>query len=216
VSFRHRWRPPFIYSAEDVQALMSEATRTIPAAFRAATIATLIGLVAATGMRIGEAIRLGRSDVDLAEAVVVVRESKFNKSREIPVAASTAEALAEYAAKRDRWRPARKASTFFISTAGTPVRYADFGKTFRRLIATTGVGSMSSIRPRIHDLRHSFAVYTLIGWCRSGKDVRALLPRLSTYMGHRNPISTYWYLSAVPDLFDIAAERLQASQEARP
>ena len=216
VSFRRSWRPPFIYSAEDVTALMSEVTRSIPSPLRAATFTTLIGLLAATGMRVGEAIRLGRSDVDFAEGLVVVRASKFNKSREVPVTVSTAEALADYAKTRDRWQPAPKASTFFVSMRGTPVIYGDFGTFFRRLLASTGVGATSTIRPRIHDLRHSFAVHTLIRWYRSGADVGPLLPRLSTYLGHRDPTSTYWYLSAVPDLLALAAERLEVSQEARP
>jgi integrase len=216
VTFRTRWRPPFIYSSEDVQALMSEATRTIPTPFRAATYTTLIGLLGATGLRVGEAIRLSRNDVDFTEAVVVVRASKFKKSREVPVASSTAEALADYAHKRNHWQPVPKVSAFFTSTAGTAVHYEDFGKTFRKLIAMTGVGATSSSRPRIHDLRHSFAVQTLIGWYRSGQDVGALLPRLSTYMGHRDPTSTYWYLSAVPDLLALAAARLQTSQQGRP
>lgn len=210
VTFHPRWRLPFIYSAEDVRALMWEATEITAIPLRAATFSTLIGLLAATGMRVGEAIHLDRADVDFNEGVLVVRASKFNKSREVPLAASTVEALATYATKRDRWQPAPKMSAFFISMRGTAVCYADFQESFRELIARTGVGRHAPARPRIHDLRHSFAVHTLVDWYRSGLEVGPLLPRLSTYMGHRDPISTYWYLSAVPDLLALAAARLEA------
>lgn len=132
VTFHPRWRPPFIYSSEDVQALMFEAIRITAIPHRAATFSTLIGLLAATGIRVGEAIHLDRTDVDFSEGVVVVRASKFNKSREVPLAASTVEALATYATKRDRWQPTPQTSAFFISMKGTPVCYADFGETFRK------------------------------------------------------------------------------------
>jgi integrase len=216
VAYRKRWRPPFIYSAADIEALLGEAVQAIPTPLRAATYQTLIGLLAATGMRVGETLRLERSDIDWAEGVVTVRASKFGKSRELPLDPTTVTALASYAQTRDRYQPRPSASAFFVSTAGTPVIYADFGATFRHLVRTAGVGEDSPVRPRIHDLRHSFAVRTLAGWYRSGEDVGALLPRLSTYLGHCDPVSTYWYLSAAPELLALAAARLQAAQEARP
>jgi len=125
-------------------------------------------------------------------------------------------ALSTYAQTRDRYQPQPSASAFFVSTTGTPVIYADFGETFRHLVRAAGIGEDSPVRPRVHDLRHSFAVHTLAGWYRSGQDVNALLPRLSTYLGHRDPISTYWYLSAAPELLALAAARLQAAQETCP
>src|SRR2546425_7821895 len=210
VTYRQRWRPPFIYTADDIAALMAEAGRAIPTPLRSATVQTLIGLLAATGMRIGEAIRLKRSDIDWVEGVVTVRASKFNKSRALPLLASTVEALASYAETRDRWQPRPMSSTFLVSSAGNPVIYADFGATFRTLLHSTGVGIGSSVHPRIHDLRHTFAVHTLVTWYRAGEDVGALLPRLSTYLGHRTPSSTYWYLSADPELLALAAGRLEA------
>lgn len=208
VSFRQRWRPPFVYSQADVVALMAEVPRLIPTPLRAATFQTMIGLLAATGMRVGEAIALGRADVDWAEGVVVVRSAKFDKSRELPLNSTTVEALGAYAALRDRI-VARPSAPFFVSRKGTPVIYTDFGGKFRELVRATGVGAGSPAPARVHDLRHSFAVNTLIRWYRHGEDVGALLPRLSTYLGHRTPGYTYWYLSATPELLRLAAARLE-------
>jgi integrase len=215
VPYRQRWRPPFIYADADVEALMAQTARTIPTAWRAATYQMLIGLLAATGLRVGEALRLQRSDVDWDEGVITIRASKFGKSRQLPVSATTVDALATYDRQRNRYQPQPQAQTFVVSTVGTAVIYADFGATFRELIRATGVGAGSPIRPRIHDLRHTFAVRTLVSWYRAGEDVNALLPRLSAYLGHREPACTYWYLSAAPELLALAAGRLEAAQEAR-
>jgi integrase/recombinase XerD len=212
VSFRQRWRPPFIYSPGDIEALMAEVPRLIPSPFRATTFQTMIGLLAASGMRVGEAIALARSDVDLAEGVLVVRASKFNKSRELPLHPSAVDALAAYGAKRDSYVAAPKSPTFFVSGKGTQIIYTDFGVKFRQLVAATGVGAGSPVVPRIHDLRHSFAVHTLVRWHKAGEDVGALLPRLSTYMGHLTPGYTYWYLSAAPGLLALAAARLEKAK----
>src|SRR5207245_7364243 len=135
---------------------------------------------------------------------------KFGKSRNVPVSASTLKALAAYAHRQDRPRTAT--TSFFVSLSGTAVFYSDFGKTFRDAVVSAGVGDGSPVRPRIHDLRHSFAVKTLLGWYRAGLDVEALLPRLATYLGHREPRFTYWYLTATPELLGQAAARLEAVQ----
>jgi integrase/recombinase XerD len=154
VSFHQHWRPPFIYSPVDIEALMADVPRLIPSPFRAATFQTMIGLLATTGMRVGEVIALARSDVDLAEGVLVVRASKFNKSREVPLHQSTVEALAAYDAIRNRFVAAPKSPTFFMSGKGTQIIYTDFGVKFRELVAVTRVGAGSPVVPRIHDLRH--------------------------------------------------------------
>ena len=214
--YRQRWRPPFIYSDADIQALMAEVPRIVRSPLRAVTYQTLIGLLAATGMRVGEALRLERDRIDWAEGVLTVHATKFGKSREVPLSPGTVQALAAYAQVRDQQLPRPGTPAFFVSTAGTPAAYSHFGAAFRRLIAASGVGASSPVRPRVHDMRHSFAVHTLAGWYRAGEDVSALLPRLSTYLGHRDPVSTYWYLSAAPELLELAAVRLQAAQEARP
>lgn len=215
VTFRQRWRPPFIYSSADVEALMTGVPRLIPTPLRAATFQTMIGLLAATGMRVGETIALDRSDIDWTDGVLVVRNSKFNKSREVPLHPTTVDALASYAETRDRWVPKPKSPTFFVSAKGTPVIYTDFGTKFRECVAASGVGAHSPVIPRIHDFRHTFAVRTLIRWYRTGEDVGALLPRLSTYLGHVTPGYTYWYLSAAPELLALAAARLEKAKGTR-
>jgi len=209
VTFRRSWRQPFIFSDADIVALMEEVPRLIPTPIRAATFQTMIGLLAATGMRVGEVIALARADIDWDEGVITVRNSKFNKSRELPVDPSTVGALGEYARLRDRvvMRPASAA--FFLSGKGSPVLYVDFSDKFRELIRSSGVGAGAPRQPRIHDVRHSFAVNTLVRWHREGQDVGRLLPRLSTYLGHLTPGHTYWYLSAAPELLALAAARLE-------
>jgi integrase len=159
---------------------MTAVPQLVPSPFRAATFQTMIGLLAVTGMRVGEVIALGRCDVDWAEGLLVIRDSKFGKSREVVLDPTTAEALACYARFRDQRVPRPASPAFFISAKGTPVIYADFGEFFRKLVTLSGVGAGSPVSPRIHDLRHSFAVQTLIRWHQAGEDVGALLPRLST------------------------------------
>jgi integrase len=209
VTFRQRRRQPFIYSDADIAALMAHAWQTIPTPLRAATMATLIGLLAATGMRVGEAIRLERPDVLWADELIVVRDSKFGKSRLIPLHGSTVDALADYADRRDGLQPHPASPTFFVSTVGTALLYCDVCHTFRRLVDVTGVGVAAARRPRVHDVRHSFTVRTLMPWYLDGDNVQARLPQLATFLGHRDPSSTYWYLSAAPELLALAAARLE-------
>lgn len=209
IPYRQRWRPPFIYTPADIVALMDQTHRLLPTPLRAVTYETLIGLLAATGMRIGEAIKLERSDIDWSTGVILIRESKFGKTRQVPVKPSTLEALRSFAAQRDRLRPGSPMSSFFMSRNGNRLIYTDVSETFRRLINAAGVGAGSSVRPRLHDMRHTFAVATLLGWYRDGDDVQRRLPWLSTYLGHRDPRSTYWYLSAAPELLAVAANRLE-------
>lgn len=209
---RQRWRPPFIYSPADVGALMA-AARSIRWRLPAATHGTLIGLLAATGMRVGEAIRLDRADIDWTAGVLLVRESKFGKSRHVPVLGCTLTALERYARTRDQLCATPATPGFFVSMRGTRILYAVVQEVFRRLCDTAGVGAGSATRPRLHDLRHTFAVRTLLAWYRAGEDVEARLPTLSVYLGHRDPRSTYWYLSAAPELLALAAGRLELSRQ---
>ncbi len=212
---RHR-RVPYIYSSAEIASLMAQARLTIRSEFRAATIETLFGLLAATGMRVGEAIRLDNADLDWAERLAVVRSSKFGKSREVPLQASTVAAMATYARRRDQLQPLRKAPSFFVSLVGSRLLYADILITFRQLTDAAGIGAQSSVCPHIHDLRHSFAVHRLVDWYRNGVDVQARLPSLATYLGHVEPRSTYWYLSSAPELLGLAAGRLESFEEVRP
>lgn len=204
---RQRWRRPFIYSPTDIDAVLSQARCSNASPLRAATYVTLIGLLAASGLRIGEAIKLDRSDIDWAEGVLLIRESKFGKSRLVPLHTSSMGALTDYAHLRDGLQPRPTEPSFFVSLARKRLNYAVVGQTFRRLVDDAGVGAGAPSAPRLHDLRHSFAVRTLLGWYRSDEDVQAKIPSLSTYLGHREPASTYWYLSAAPELLALAAAR---------
>lgn len=206
---RPRRATPYLYSGQDITALMTAAGR-LRSPLRVATFQTLIGLLAATGMRVGEAIGLDRDDLDLDQGVLVVRNAKFGKSRELPLHRSTVRALRAYLRGRGRQRPALRSAAVFISTAGTRLQYSHVSRTFRRLVDQAGLRPRSaSCRPRLHDMRHSFAVRTLLDWYRADVDVQARLPILSTYLGHVDPASTYWYLSAAPDLLILAGRRLE-------
>lgn len=204
---RQRWRRPFIYSAADIDAVMTQARCSIVSPLRAVTYHTLIGLLAVSGLRIGEAIKLDRGDVDWTEGVLLIRESKFGKSRLVPLAPSSMAALQDYAGLRDQLQPRPVEPSFFVSLTRKRLLYAVVCQTFRQLIDNTGVGAGAPRPPRLHDLRHSFAVATLLGWYQSGEDVAAKIPALSTYLGHREPRYTYWYLSAAPELLALAAAR---------
>lgn len=211
-----KYRPtPYLYRDREILALLAAARRLRPP-LRAATFETLIGLLACTGLRIGEAIHLDRDDVDLDDQVLIVRDSKFGKSREVLLHESTARALATYAERRDRLCPHPKARSFFITTRGTRLCHPTIYQPFRALLTQAGVEHPSpSRRVRIHDLRHSFAVKTLLGFYRDGGDVAARMPLLSTYLGHVDPAATYWYLSAAPELLALAADRLEHASGGR-
>jgi integrase len=206
---RRRRATPYLYSESQV-ALLIDAARELHPALHASTYATLLGLAASTGMRRGEMIRLDRDDVDWTHGLVVIRKSKFGKSRELPLHETTMDALRTYAQLRDRLGPRRQASSFFVSLAGTRLLDHRIHLTFRRLLRSAGIEPRSPhCRPRLHDLRHTFAVRTLLGWYRAGVDVDSKLPLLSTYLGHFNPSTTYWYLSATPELLSLTARRLE-------
>lgn len=211
VPMRRHWRPPFIYSDDDVLALMAQCRRSIPSPFRALTYETLLGLLAATGLRIGEALRLDRGDVNQGGGVLLIRRSKFGKSRMVPLHATTLGALNRYASHRDQLPSRQYDPSFFVSNRGARLIYPTVSQTFRMLCDTAGVGAAGGIRPRIHDLRHSFAVRCLVGWYRDGSAVQSRLQWLSTYLGHRDPRSTYWYLSAAPELLGHAVQRLDSA-----
>jgi len=209
-----RWRSPFIYSDADVLALIDQARRSIPQPLRTATYETLIGLLSATGLRIGEALRLDGKDIDWTEGVLHIRRSKFQKSRLVPLRPSVLGALESYEHRRRRLCPEPSTDSFFVSLHGTRVIYECVWPTHRMLCEQAGVGAGSPVRPRIHDYRHSFAVKTLLGWYRDGVEVQTRISWLSTYLGHREPRYTYWYLSAAPDLLAHAARLLDTQQVA--
>jgi integrase/recombinase XerD len=204
----------YLYSDEDVVALMA-AAETLRFPLRVLTYQTLIALVAVTGMRIGEAIRLDTDDLDFDNGVLTVRLSKFGKSRELPLHASTLDALHAYLRRRDQLHPRPTAPSLFISTAGTRLLYCSVNWTFLRLVRQAGLKPRSAAcRPRLHDLRHSFAVRIVLEAYRTDANAAARLPLLSTYLGHLHPGNTYWYLSAAPELLSLAGKRLERSLEA--
>lgn len=207
---------PYLYSDEEISALMT-AARTLRFPLRVATWQTLIGLLAVTGLRVGEAIRLDRDDIDWDHGLLVVRKGKFGKSREVPLHETTLRALRAYLRQRDRLHPGPSSPALFISMAGTRLRCPDVNRTFLRLVRHAGLKRRSaSCRPRLHDMRHALAVRTLLEAYQAGSDVQVRLSLLSTYLGHVDPSSTYWYLSAAPELLALAAQRLDHHLGGRP
>jgi integrase/recombinase XerD len=204
---------PYLYADQEITALAREAGQ-LPGRLRAATFQTLIRLLAVTGMRVGEAIRLDRSNYDAAAGVLTVHDTKFGKSRHLPLHPTAVTGLDKYLRLCDELMPAPQASALLLTARGCRLRYERTWRIFHDLTVSAGLKPRSpACRPRIHDLRHSFAVATLLSWHRSGADVQAMLPRLSAYLGHADPRHTYAYLSAAPELLALAAGRLQAFQE---
>jgi integrase len=207
----HHYRriTPYLYSPDEVTALMSAAGRLVPP-LRAATWQTLIGLLAVTGMRKSEACNLDRDQVDLDIGVLTVTAAKFGKSRLVFLHPTTVIALRDYQQRRQQWCPAPRTSAFFVSTRGTRLDAHNIAHPFAQLAAAAGIHApRGRRRVRLHDLRHSFTMATLLDWYHDGGDVQARLPLLSTWLGHVDPKSTYWYMQTVPQLLALAAERLE-------
>jgi integrase/recombinase XerD len=207
-------RVPHIWTPGQVRALLEEAHR-LPSAHRALTHETVFGLLAATGMRISEVLGLSCQDVDLQAGVLSVRWAKNSRSRIVPLHPSTTSALRTYQRARQKRFGRSTGGPFFASDTGAVLNYRMVRHAFVKVTTTIGMRT-ETVHPRIHDLRHSFAVHTLIGWQRSGVDVGAQMARLSTYLGHADPAGTYWYLSAVPELMAPSAARLHAQFGAKP
>jgi len=214
VGQRYRRTPPRFYRDQDVVLLMQNAA-ALPSAkkLRGRTFATLLGLLAVTGLRINEALHLDRSDVDLETGGLLIRRTKFGKSRLVPIHPTTQAALRAYSEARDRIIPKPATPAFFVSERRTRITEWNTRYTFAVVSRTIGLrpptqGGRHGHGPRIHDLRHRFAAQTLIAWYRAGVDVERELPKLSTYLGHVHTADTYWYLEAVPELLQLAAERL--------
>jgi integrase len=203
-------RTPYLYSPEEIAALL-EAARRLQNPLKAATFETLVGLLACTGLRAGEAMRLNRADFDADHGLLTVRNSKFNKSRQILLHSTTVDALRRYGRRRDELCPSRPTSALFLSSTGARLGHPVLQPTFVGLLRDSGVGRSAPRRPTVHDLRHSFTVATLVRWYRDGDDVAVRMPALSTYLGHVDPSSTYWYLSASAELLRRAADRLEAA-----
>jgi integrase len=209
---------PYLYTDEEIRRLLAAALELPPAdGLRRWTFHCLFGLLAVTGLRIGEALRLRREDTDLHHGVLTIRDTKFGKSRLVPVHATTREALLRYATQRDKHPDRQSSPYFFVTERGHRLLIQYVHPVFWKLSRQIGLRSLGDhTGPRLHDLRHRFAVQALVGWYRAGEDVERLLPALSTYLGHSCVRDTYWYLSACPELMEHAARRLEARWEALP
>ena len=208
-----RQRPqPYIYSDGEIEDLIG-AAHDLSGQLRPRTCATMRALLAVTGMRSGEVVRLDRNDVDLRQGIVTIRDSKFGKSRINICHPTTMLALGDYAAWRDERCPHPQSPAFFLNERAKRISVTSFRKSFRTLTCQTGPRDPAASRgPRLHDLRHTFAVTTLMQWYRDGVDVDRRLPRLSTWLGHSCIADSYWYLTAVPELMALSARRLDERQ----
>lgn len=211
---RYRRKTPCIYRDGEVSRLLAAAA-ALPSrrGVRALTYTTLFGLLAVTGMRVGEAVELDRRDVDLEHGVLTVRHAKFDSTRLVPVHESTRRALEAYASKRDAVLPGLITGAFFVSEQRRRVSGCSTCYNFAVVSRDVGLRDPTEYRrhghgPRLHDLRHRFAAKTLLRWYRAGLDVDREMPKLSAYFGHGHVNDTYWYIEAVPELLELAAARV--------
>ena len=217
VGQRYRRKPPQRFRDHEILALIQNAA-ALPSAkrLRGRTYATLFGLLAVTGLRINEALHLDRPDVDLEAGMLLIRRTKFGKSRLVPIHATTTATLRAYGDTRDRILKTWTTPAFFLSERGTRITEWSARYTFAVISRAVGLrppthGGRHGHGPRIQDLRHRFAAQTLISWYRTGLDVDRELPKLSTYLGHVHTADTYWYLEAIPELVQLAADRLAST-----
>ncbi len=212
-SHYHR-KTPYLYNDEQVLQLLKAAQQMpSPKGLRAATYSTLFGLLAVTGMRLGEAIGLDRQDIDLDQGLLKVRQAKFNKSRWVPIHPTTRDKLQQYRRVRDRRCPHPKSPSFFLSEQGTRLTGCIVRHWFIRLSHQIGLRQPADHHgPRIHDLRHRFVIGTLRRWYHTQGDIEAQLPKLAAYVGHGHVNDTYWYISATPELLQLATERLEGKK----
>lgn len=209
---------PHIFSNKEIAALLHTARSLGPAdSLRPYTYTTLVGLLASCGLRIGEAVGLRTSDVRLEATPphLYISESKFHKSRLVPLHPSVVSALDEYVRHRNRLGYDRICDSFFVSEKPGPLPTGSARRTFAKIARCAGVRPATGRGAHLHDLRHTFAVQRLLLWCRNGVDVGARLPELSVYLGHVRPADTYWYLSATPELLAIAASSFETFFETR-
>ena len=209
--FRAQRAHPYLYTEQEIQRLLAAAKSLSPASgLRPWTYHCLFGLLAVSGLRISEAIKLERQDVDFYQGVLTIRQTKFNKNRLIPLHISTRDVLSEYAEHRDRLVPNPSSSCFLLNDCGRCLERSAVRRTFYDLSRQIGLrGPADHAGPRIHDFRHRFALNTLIQWYRAGEDIERRLPVLSTFLGHAHVADTYWYLSIHPELMGLATKRLE-------
>ncbi len=211
---RYKRKNPYIYSETEIQRLLQGCEELKPeGSLRPKMFKTLFGLIATCGLRLSEALQLQKKDVDLKNGVITIRRTKFNKTRILPVHSTTVKMLADYAVDREKFCAKYlsnhdRVDYFFISNDETPITNGVAEWTFDKIALKCGIRKQPRRGPRLHDLRHTFVVRTLENCYREGKDVEALLPVLSTYVGHAQPGSTYWYMTITPELMSLASDRL--------
>jgi len=216
--YRPKRARPYLYTDDEIRRLLGAALELPRNGLRPWTYHCLFGLLSVSGMRLGEARYLELQDVDLKAAVLTVRGAKFGKSRFIPLHASTGQVMADYIARRERFFVGRPvASYLLVSNRGNRLDVAEIHRTFYALSRQIGLrGPCDSHGPRLHDMRHRFALQALLRWYRAGEDVERRLPVLSAYLGHVHLRDTFWYLSAWPELMQEAMRRLERRWEKRP
>jgi integrase len=213
--FHGKRAKPYFYTDEDVGHLL-QAALAQPSEYGLQGWAyyCLLGLIAVTGLRIGEALALTLDDVDLVEGLLTIRAAKFGKSRLVPLHTSTQGVLTEYMEQRQYFLAGHATNTLFVNSRGNHLDGGHVRRVFYRLSRQVGLrAQMASHGPRLHDFRHRFALLTLLQWYRDGQDVERRLPALSAYLGHVHPSDTYWYLSATAELLGSAKARLEDYQE---
>jgi integrase len=207
---------PHLYTDREIVDLLAAAGRLSPkGTLRPATYRALFGLIAATGLRVSEALRLKCDDVDLDAGMLTVRQTKFTKSRLVPLHPTTVRALRQYLALRQRHSPTVKDGPFLVSAKGTRLAKRTVHWVFDRLrkqLGWTARGGHAA--PRIHDLRHTFICRRVQLWHEHGTDIDNAMVALSTYVGHAKVSDTYWYLTAAPDLMAVAGHRFERFVEA--
>ncbi len=213
---RYQRKAPYIYSDDEIEQLV-DAAGQLPTGIglRPCTYSTLFGLIAATGMRMSEPVRLDCEDVDFAAGVLTIRQTKFGKYRLIPVHPSTQRVLQQYANKRDGIFPYPKTPSFFVSDRGALLTDGTVRWTFAKVSCRIGLrtpGKRHGHGPRLHDLRHRYAVRTILNCYREGKNVEREMPKLAAYLGHAHVNDTYWYLESIPELMRLAAVRIDHPQ----
>lgn len=201
---------PYIYTANEIRKIQA-ALLNLPSKCQMEkyTHYTLFGLLAATGIRISEALSLRCDSVDLKRGFITIRESKFRKSRKIPIHPSVKSALRKYAVYRDKYCTGKLFSFFFVTVRGNELRADSFRKAFSIALALAGLKWEQNHKPRVMDLRHTFVIKTLARCHKGKRDATAMLVALSRYLGHENPANTYWYFSATPELLRYINNRLE-------
>ncbi len=207
----HRRLTPHIYSDREIDQLLDMANGLRPKqGLRPVTMHCLLGLLAATGLRISEALRLSRNDVNLHQGLLQVRKTKFRKSRYVPLHPMVCDVVSNYADFRDQRLPVVQNSAFFLLDDGHTLRYRQVLYAFHQIRVQLGWDASSCGRkPRLYDLRHTFVCRRLLAWYEEGVDVDRMMPLLSTYLGHAKVSDTYWYITGIPALMTIVAARFE-------